>query len=111
MVVRLMRIGEICNALQVFDEMLELDIVLYTVLIDGFVRIGYYEQALEWFQRMQMCGINSDHVTIVSAFSTCTYLGVVGLGVWVHRVVLDWNTMDSTCGVTLESISYLIELS
>ncbi|KAK1419609.1 hypothetical protein QVD17_28824 [Tagetes erecta] len=56
MVVGLVRIGEIGNALQVFDEMPERDVVSYTVLIDGFVKKECYEQVLKWFQRMQVQG-------------------------------------------------------
>lgn len=88
MVSGLMRIGEIGHALQVFDEMPERDVVSYTVVIDGLVKKGCYEQALDWFQRMQVSGIEPDGVTVVSVISACANLGAIGLGVWVHRVVL-----------------------
>ncbi|KVH88288.1 Pentatricopeptide repeat-containing protein [Cynara cardunculus var. scolymus] len=87
----LMRNGEINRAVQVFDGMPERDVISYTALIDGFVKKGHYEHALEWFQEMQTSGIEPDYVTIVSALSACANLGAGGLGLWLHRVVLEKN--------------------
>ncbi|CAH1427062.1 unnamed protein product [Lactuca virosa] len=84
----LMRNGEITRAVQVFDEMPERDVISYTALIDGFVKNGHYEHALEWFQEMLASGVQPDHVTIVSALSASANLGALGLGLWLHRLVL-----------------------
>ncbi|PWA56418.1 tetratricopeptide repeat (TPR)-like superfamily protein [Artemisia annua] len=54
---------------------------------------GHYEHALEWFQEMQDSGVQPDFVTIVSALSTCANLGALGLGLWLHRIVLEGNML------------------
>ncbi|GKC95239.1 pentatricopeptide repeat-containing protein [Tanacetum coccineum] len=89
----LMRNGKINRAVRVFDEMPDRDVISYTSLIDGFVKKGYYERALEWFQEMQASGVQPDFVTIVSALSACANLGALGLGLWLHRIVLDGNML------------------
>ncbi|KAI3523964.1 hypothetical protein L1887_02513 [Cichorium endivia] len=91
----LMRSGKFDRAVQVFDKMPERDVISYTALIDGFVKRGHYEHALEWFQQMQTSGIQPDHVTIVSALSACANLGALGLGLWLHRLVLKNNMTDN----------------
>ncbi|XP_076886191.1 pentatricopeptide repeat-containing protein At1g05750, chloroplastic-like [Bidens hawaiensis] len=95
MVSGLMRNGEIGDALQLFDEMPERDVISYTALIDGFVKKGQFEHALEWFPRMQISGVEPDHVTILSALSACANLGALRLGLWLHRLVLDGNVKDN----------------
>ncbi|PWA37617.1 tetratricopeptide repeat (TPR)-like superfamily protein [Artemisia annua] len=54
---------------------------------------GHYEHALEWFQEMQESGVQPDFVTIVSALSACANLGALGLGLWLHRIVLEGNML------------------
>lgn len=83
-----MRNGEFEKAMQLFDEMPNRDVVSYTSLIDGFVKKGHFELALEWFQEMQLAGVEPDHVTFSSILSACANLGVLGLGLWVNRFVL-----------------------
>ncbi|XAR59635.1 hypothetical protein NMG60_11015543 [Bertholletia excelsa] len=84
-----MRNGQIEDAIDLFDEMPERDEVSWTALIGGFVKKGYFEQALEWFQQMQLSGLEPDYVTIISVLSACANLGTLGLGLWVHRFVLN----------------------
>ncbi|GJV18872.1 gag-pol polyprotein, partial [Tanacetum coccineum] len=89
----LVKNGKINRAVCVFDEMPDRDVISYTSLIDGFVKKVYYECALEWFQEMQASGDQPDLVTIVSALSACANLRALGLGLWLHRIVLEGNML------------------
>ncbi|KAL6976463.1 hypothetical protein U1Q18_025251 [Sarracenia purpurea var. burkii] len=84
-----MRNGQIEGAINLFDEMPERDAVSYTALVGGFVKAGRFEQAMEWFQEMQLSGVEPDYVTIISVLSACANLGALGLGLWVHRFILN----------------------
>ncbi|KAK7272253.1 hypothetical protein RJT34_28733 [Clitoria ternatea] len=88
MIVGYMRNGEIENAFQLFDELPEKNVISWTALIGGFVKRDYHEEALECFQTMQLAGVAPDHVTIISVLSACANLGTLGLGLWVHRLVM-----------------------
>ncbi|KAI7990929.1 Pentatricopeptide repeat-containing protein [Camellia lanceoleosa] len=90
-----MRNGRIEDAIEVFDEMPERDVVSWTALVGGFVKKGHFEQALEWFLEMQLSGVEPDYVTIIAVISSCANLGTLGLGLWVHRLVLSKKIKDN----------------
>ncbi|EEF38602.1 pentatricopeptide repeat-containing protein, putative [Ricinus communis] len=84
-----MRNGETGSAMELFDEMPEKDAISWTVFIDGFIKKGHFEQALEWFREMQVSKVEPDYVTIIAVLSACANLGALGLGLWIHRYVLE----------------------
>ncbi|KAI7992793.1 Pentatricopeptide repeat-containing protein [Camellia lanceoleosa] len=69
--------------------------VSWTALVGGFVKKGHFEQALEWFLEMQLSGVEPDYVTIIAVLSSCANLGTLGLGLWVHRLVLSKKIKDN----------------
>lgn len=83
-----MRNGEVRCAIEVFEEMPERDTISWTALIGGFVKRGNFEQALEWFREMQISGVKSDYVTIISVLEACAELGTLGLGLWINKFVI-----------------------
>ncbi|XP_057850673.2 pentatricopeptide repeat-containing protein At2g33680 [Cryptomeria japonica] len=72
--------GNIENARQTFDRIPKHDIVLWNVMIAGYVQHEYAEAALQVFEEMQQFGIKPNHITFVSVLSACSQLGLVGLG-------------------------------
>lgn len=80
--------GEIEYALELFDKMPERDAISWTALINGFVKSGHYEEALNHFREMQISCVMPDYVTIVAILAACANLGTLGLGLWIHRLVL-----------------------
>ncbi|KAJ4953937.1 hypothetical protein NE237_030769 [Protea cynaroides] len=83
-----MRNGMVEDAVDVFNQMPQRDKISWTALIGGFVRKGLFEEALEQFREMQLDGIQPDYVTILCVLSACANLGALGVGLWVHRYVL-----------------------
>ncbi|KAK7324837.1 hypothetical protein VNO77_28712 [Canavalia gladiata] len=83
-----MRNGEIEDALQVFDELPVKNAIAWTALIGGFVKKDYHEEALECFREMQVAGVAPDYVTVIAVIAACANLGTLGLGLWVHRLVM-----------------------
>ncbi|KAL8501080.1 hypothetical protein ACS0TY_020593 [Phlomoides rotata] len=90
-----MRNGEFGEAIKLFDEMPQRDAVSWTVLIDGFVKKRRFEEALTWFKKMQLSETTPDSVTIVSVLSAIANLGTLGLGLWLHRFILNHECKDN----------------
>lgn len=90
-----MRNGEIECALQLFDELPVKNAISWTALIGGFVKKDYHEQALECFREMQLAGVAPDYVTFIAVLAACANLGMLGIGLWVHRLVMMQDFKDS----------------
>ena len=73
--------GECSRARQVFDEMVERDVVSWTSIIGGYVRGGQPEEALQLFLEMD---VKPNTATIVSTLSACARLGMSGMGRGIH---------------------------
>ncbi|OVA20806.1 Pentatricopeptide repeat [Macleaya cordata] len=77
--------GEMGDALGVFEEFPEPDVVLWTSMITGYQQNGNAEKALSFFSRMVMDeGLTPDRVTLVSVVSSCAQLMNLGAGKCVH---------------------------
>ncbi|KAI3948634.1 hypothetical protein MKW98_027700 [Papaver atlanticum] len=86
-----MRNGDVEDAIQLFGEMPYRDKISWTALIGGFVKRGHFEEALSWFREMQISGVEPDYVTIIAILTACANMGVLGLGIWIHRFALQRN--------------------
>lgn len=88
MISGLMRNGLVDAAFEVFDGMPGPDKVSWTALIDGFVKNGRHDEAIDCFRAMLLDGVETDYITLVAVVSACAEVGALGLGMWVHRLVL-----------------------
>jgi pentatricopeptide repeat protein len=76
------------DARQVFEKMPERDLVSWTAMIGAYAQQGYADQALELFHEMQLLGMDSDEITLVSVLSACTHVGALQQGKWIHDCVV-----------------------
>ncbi|CAL4967205.1 unnamed protein product [Urochloa decumbens] len=88
MIFGLMRNGLVDAAFEVFDGMPEPDKVSWTALIDGCVKNGRHDEAIDCFRAMLLDGVEPDYVTLIAVVSACAEVGALGLGMWVHRLVV-----------------------
>jgi pentatricopeptide repeat protein len=88
MISGLMRYGLVDAAFEVFDGMPDPDKVSWTALIDGFVKNGHHDEAIDCFHAMLLDSVKPDYVTLIAVVSACAEVGSLGLGMWVHRLVL-----------------------
>ncbi|XP_077227696.1 pentatricopeptide repeat (PPR) superfamily protein [Tasmannia lanceolata] len=63
------------DACKAFDKIIDPDMVSWTAMIAGYVRIGLSEEALELFLKMQRLGGKPDQVMFVTAITACVSLG------------------------------------
>ena len=69
------------DAIQVFDEMLDRDVVSWNSLISLFCSNGRFLEALGWFLRLSRTGLRVNSVSVVSALSSCSGLEETGRGI------------------------------
>ncbi|CAA7013452.1 unnamed protein product [Microthlaspi erraticum] len=72
--------GRMDLASQVFDEMLERNVVSWTSMIMGYAAHGETEEALGCFRRMRESGVRPNNVTFVGVLSACVHGGLVEEG-------------------------------
>ncbi|MCO5614263.1 hypothetical protein L7F22_068543 [Adiantum nelumboides] len=77
------------DALFVFDQMEEHDVISWTALIDAYAENGHGKEALKLFQEMQEKGIKPNRVTFISALSACAALEDADEGKAIHSLIQD----------------------
>ncbi|KAL2532271.1 putative Pentatricopeptide repeat-containing protein [Abeliophyllum distichum] len=83
------KFGKMGDAVRVFEEYFEPDIVLWTTLITGYEQNGSPEEALEIFVRMVVGNaVLPDSITLVSIVSACAQLLKLKAGRSVHGYVM-----------------------
>ncbi|XVE78738.1 hypothetical protein DITRI_Ditri14bG0002600 [Diplodiscus trichospermus] len=85
--------GNICNALQVFENMNHKTVITWTTIISALAFHGLGTQALHMFSQMETAAVKPNDITFIAVLSACTHVGLVDLG----RSY--FNTMRSRYGV------------
>ncbi|KAJ8749607.1 hypothetical protein K2173_026256 [Erythroxylum novogranatense] len=87
---------------KMFDEMLERDVVSWTVMIMGYRNAGKYDDALIAFERMLSAGIVPNRVTMVNVLTACANFGAIEMGIWIHDFIRknEWE-LDVVVGTSL----------
>ncbi|PON83791.1 Tetratricopeptide-like helical domain containing protein [Trema orientale] len=87
------RLGDIENALLLFEKMPDRDVPSWNALIAGCTQNGFFQQAISLFKRMIFSvqegkdHIRPNHVTVASTLSACGHSGMLQLGKWIHGYV------------------------
>ncbi|KAG8051061.1 hypothetical protein GUJ93_ZPchr0009g163 [Zizania palustris] len=78
------------EAVKMFVEMPERDVVSWTTLVDGYARAGLADEAWRVFCRMVVAGgMWPNEVTLVAAVSAVGQMGLLALGMMMHRYVAE----------------------
>ncbi|KAF5447795.1 hypothetical protein F2P56_033317 [Juglans regia] len=72
----------------VFDLMVVRSIVSWNAMINGYVDVGDYLEALKLFLSMLMDGVHFDSVTTLGCIQACAELGYLGLGTQLHQMAI-----------------------
>ncbi|KAJ7530179.1 hypothetical protein O6H91_15G083400 [Diphasiastrum complanatum] len=86
----------------VFDGLLKRDVVTWNALISGHVQHERAQEALHFFEQMQMEGFKPNDITLLSILKACGSMMALGLGKHIHfqltEIALD---VDVYIGSTL----------
>jgi pentatricopeptide repeat protein len=97
--------GMIEDAFQVFHNILEKDVVLWTTMIAGYAKNEHYDEALELFCKMKRARIKPDQFTFASVLSSCASLGDLEHGKGIHACILKRKfESDLSIGNTLVTL-------
>ncbi|XP_058075553.1 pentatricopeptide repeat-containing protein At1g08070, chloroplastic-like [Magnolia sinica] len=88
--------GRIQCAHKVFDEILVKNVVVWTTMINGYVRIGGFKEAIELFREMGSENVRPDEVTLASVLTACASLGDLELGRWIHGLLGEKDVVLAT---------------
>ncbi|XP_058094583.1 pentatricopeptide repeat-containing protein At3g09040, mitochondrial [Magnolia sinica] len=108
----------VIDARRVFDRVSNPDMVSWTVMIAGYVRIGLSEEALELFWKMRKSGSKQDQVVLVTAITACVSLGRLKeahdlFAQMPNPNVVAWNVMISghaQHGYEVEALSFFYKM-
>ncbi|XP_052181631.1 pentatricopeptide repeat-containing protein At1g08070, chloroplastic-like [Diospyros lotus] len=79
--------GHVDKARNLFDQMPRKDVVAWSAMISGYNQASRCRDALELFHEMQKANAEPNEVTMVSVLCSCTVLGAVETGKWVHSYI------------------------
>ncbi|XP_020597894.1 pentatricopeptide repeat-containing protein At5g66520-like [Phalaenopsis equestris] len=74
--------GSLTKAREVFEEILEKDVLAWTAMISVLAVHGRGEEALVLFEKMVSLGLKPNYVTFGSLLSACAHSGLVEKGRW-----------------------------
>ncbi|XAR60440.1 hypothetical protein NMG60_11033822 [Bertholletia excelsa] len=95
-----------CNAIklarQVFDEMVNRDVVSWSSMIGGYVICNSPVDALIVFKTMRAVNENPNSVTLISLLSACTRLLGISIGESIHaHIIVNNIKLDAALGTAL----------
>ncbi|KAJ7539126.1 hypothetical protein O6H91_11G077500 [Diphasiastrum complanatum] len=79
--------GSLNDAKQVFDNLVERDLVAWNAMIAGYVQHGYGRQALELFKNMKEEGLKPDIFTFASVLKACGCIAALDQGKLIHAQI------------------------
>ncbi|KAI9110515.1 hypothetical protein K1719_018381 [Acacia pycnantha] len=85
------KLGELQEALNVFNEMMTGDSVVWNSIIGAFAQHSDGDEALYLYKSMRRAGFFSDQSSLTSALRACTSLAMLELGQQVHVHVLKFD--------------------
>ncbi|KAL6211080.1 hypothetical protein ACLB2K_016308 [Fragaria x ananassa] len=78
------KLGDLWNAMGVFDEMVTGDSVVWSSIVGAFAQNSDGHEALDLFKRMKRAGFGAEEATLTSVLRACTVLALLELGRQVH---------------------------
>ncbi|KAK0604332.1 hypothetical protein LWI29_014616 [Acer saccharum] len=78
--------GDMESAAALFDGLPLKDMVAWTAMVTGYAQNAKPGEAIQYFERMQNAGIETDEVTLVGVISACAQLGAVKYANWVCHI-------------------------
>ncbi|KAL2548381.1 putative pentatricopeptide repeat-containing protein [Forsythia ovata] len=76
--------GRMSHASEVFDGMLERNVVSWTALMCGYLQEGNAKASLSLFGRMGFSGVRPNEYTFSTNIKACAFLGVLENGMQIH---------------------------
>ncbi|XP_029130749.1 pentatricopeptide repeat-containing protein At2g22070 isoform X2 [Cajanus cajan] len=83
--------GEVPDACKLFEEMPCKDEVLWTSMIDGYVKNGHFKKALTTYKKMVTDDVFIDQHVLCSTLSACSALKAFSFGKSLHSTIVKFG--------------------
>ncbi|KAK7310671.1 hypothetical protein RJT34_08314 [Clitoria ternatea] len=97
--------GQLDKSREVFDSIVEKDVICWNAMISGYGMNGYAEFAVQIFQSLEESNVKPNEITFLSLLSACAHAGLVEEGKSVFSKMLRYsvkpNLKHYTCMVDL----------
>ncbi|KAL4378746.1 hypothetical protein GQ457_02G004490 [Hibiscus cannabinus] len=80
--------GKMDDAMAVFNKIPRRDLVCWTTMVTGFVQSGRTNEAIDFYRKMQMEGMEGDGVVMLGLIQASINLGDSKLGLAIHGYML-----------------------
>ncbi|KAK6914314.1 E motif, partial [Dillenia turbinata] len=98
--------GDIESANWVFSQMEEKDLLSWSVMIWGWAIHGHFDLAIQYFEQMELTGIEPDGVVFLSVLTACSHSGQVDRGL----ELFDLMRLDYSIEPTMKHYSLVVDL-
>ena len=82
------KFGNLAKARKIFDNSPFKNVVLFSVMLSGYLQHDNAERALHCFEEMRSAGFSPDIVTFVCILKVCAKVGAMEKGQWVHAEIV-----------------------
>lgn len=89
-----------------FDEVLQIDVILWNAMIVGYSKHGLGMEALQLFEQMHKLGMTPDDVTFVGVLSACSHAGLINEG----RYYFDSMSRDHCIAPKVQHYACMVDL-
>ncbi|KAF3441265.1 hypothetical protein FNV43_RR15178 [Rhamnella rubrinervis] len=90
--------GDLESAKLMFNSMPERDVLSYTSMLSGLTNLGYYQESLALFRKVQIEKIQPDEFMLVNVLSACAQAGDLDEGKYIHLLI---DRFKVNCDVVL----------
>ncbi|KAH9309155.1 hypothetical protein KI387_037066, partial [Taxus chinensis] len=73
---------------ELFDKIIERDVVSWIAIIGGYAQIGLVGNALEIFKQMQVPGVKPNSTNFASILPACAKMGALKQGGEIHPKII-----------------------
>ncbi|KAH9310400.1 hypothetical protein KI387_025435, partial [Taxus chinensis] len=93
------------EALKLFKQMPQPDVVSWNVMIAGYAQNGLVEKAVMIFKQMQLAGVKSNSTIFANILPACAKMGALEQGIYIHQGII-----ESGCLSDVVVVSALIDM-
>ncbi|XP_010541645.1 PREDICTED: pentatricopeptide repeat-containing protein At2g20540 [Tarenaya hassleriana] len=98
--------GVISQAIQLFDQMHEKDVISWSTMISGFANHGNACEAIETFREMQRTNVTPNGITFLGLLSACAHAGLWKEGLRYFKMM----RQDYKIGPVVEHYGCLVDV-
>lgn len=83
--------GQLEQSRELFDSMMEKDVISWNVMISGYGMHGHAESAIGIFQEMENSNVKPNELTFLALLSACNHSGLVEEGKYLLNKMQDYS--------------------